>query len=412
MKKLLLMVLPLFVYGDSLLSLLQSATSNNELIVSKSLIADSKNSELESSQSNYYPTIDAGAFYQRYDDPNPMSPGTTYGASATVGFDLYSGGKKSYTVKQKKDEFSASLFEYEATKKSISLSIVQDFYNIKTLESDLVARKEAAVAVEAQLERIKKFFDAALATSDDVDRLQSAYDKNIYAIESIKFQILSLKKSLELKVSKKITSLDNSSFKKIQNNDSNELDSIKALRATKSSILNASETIDSYYYPQIRIEDTYSFYGYADEPAIQGFSIDLPKNQNKIMATVNIRLFDFGAISEAKESVRLSAEAMSEQINYQNKEQKMNQELALQRIHTAELNIKTAKSALKSANSALKTITEKYNNAIVDNVVYLDALSSQTETKATYEESLNNLELSYALYYYYNGKKLEEFLDE
>ena len=412
MKKLIFLAIPFFVYAEGLKSLLEHAQKSNELIVSKSVLADSKESEVESSKSNYYPTVDIGAFYQRHDDPNPMSPGTVYSGYAKVGFDVYSGGKKSYLLKQKKDEFSASKFDYEATKKSMTLSIVQDFYNYKTQESSLGARIEASKAVKAQLERMQKFYRASLATSDDVDRLQSAYDSNIYSIESIKFQILSLKKSLELKVGKSVDTLDNSSFTKVDSEDADELDRVKSLRAKKSSILNASQTIDSYYYPQIRIEDTFSLIGYQNEPAMAGFSVELPETQNKIMATLNMRLFDFGAIGEAKQAVRLSADALNEQITYQNKEQKMQQSLAISRIKTAKLNIKSASSALKSATSALETITKKYNNGIVDNVVYLDALSSQTESKSTYEASLNNLELSYALYYYYNGKKLEEFLNE
>ena len=199
MKKYILMVLPLFVYGESLQSLLEYASNNNELIVSKSLSKDAKQSEVKSSESNYYPTIDVGGFYQRFDDANPMSPGSTYSGYATVGLDVYSGGYKEYTLKQKEDELRSSAFLYEATKKNISLSIVEDFYNIQTLQSNLLARQEASNAVKAQLERMQSFYKAKLATSDDVDRLQSAYDKNIYDIESIKFQILSVKKSLELK---------------------------------------------------------------------------------------------------------------------------------------------------------------------------------------------------------------------
>lgn len=372
----------------------------------------SKKSAVDSSESNYYPTVDVGAFYQRFDEASPFSPGSTYAGYATLSFDVYSGGEKSYTLKQKKDELRASKFDYEASKKNISLSIVQDFYSYKSKQSALEARIEAANAVKAQLERMKKFYRASLATSDDVDRLQSAYDSNIYGIESIKFEILTLKKSLELQVGKEIDKLDNSHFTKVDIDDSEELDSIRALRATQSSLINSSEIIDSYYYPQIKIEDTYSYYGYMDEPVVPGFTIDLPENQNKLMATLNMRLIDFGTIAEAKQAVRLSANALNEQIIYQNKEQKMQQSLALSRIKTAKLNIKSAASALKAAKSALETITKKYNNGIVDNVVYLDALSSQTESKSTYEASLNNLELSYALYYYYNGKKLEEFLDE
>ena len=410
MKRLIFLVLPFLLNAESLKSLLDYAENNNELIVSKSITTDSKKSELKSSENNYYPTIDVGAFYQRYDEASPIMPGTTYSGYATIGFDVYEGGKKSYTEKQKKDEFKASQFNFEATKKSTKLAIVQDFYNIKNLEASLFALKESSNAVKAQLDRIKQFYDAQLATSDDVDRLQSAYDKNIYMIDSTSFEIYSLKKTLELKVGKKIDSFNDSIFKKLGDSDSDELDLIKSLRATKSSVLNASETIDSYYYPRIRIEDTYSLYGYQDEPT--AFPVEQLDNQNKIMATVNMRLVDFGTIGEAKEAVRLQANALEQQIIYQTKEQKMNQELSVKRIETAELNIKSSRSALKASTNALKTITEKFNAAIVDNVVYLDALTSNTEAKSAYESSLNNLEISYALYYFYRGKNLEEFLDE
>ncbi|MEN8302886.1 MAG: TolC family protein [Campylobacterota bacterium] len=410
MRGLLLIALPFLLYGESLKSFLEYAQNSNELIVSKSIVKESKKSELKSSESDYYPTVDVGGFYQRYDEASPIMPGTTYSAYATVGFDVYSGGKKSYTQKQKSDEYRASQFDFEATKKSTSLAIVQDFYNLKNLQASLSALKESSNAVKAQLERVQQFYDAELATSDDVDRLQSAYDKNIYMIDSTSFEIYTLQKQLELKVGKNIESFDEAVFKKLNDNSSDELDLIKSLRATKSSILNASHAIDSYYYPQVRIENTYSFYGYQNEPT--AFPIEQLDNQNKIMATVNMRLVDFGAIGEAKEAVRLQADAMQQRIIYQIKEQKMNQELSRKRIETAELNIKSSASALKASSSALKTITEKYSAGIVDNVVYLDALSSNTEAKSAYESSLNNLEMSYALYYYYKGKNIEEFLNE
>lgn len=417
MKKLLLLAVPFFVYGEGLKSLLIHAQDKNELIISKSILVDSKQSEVKSSKNSYFPTVDVGAFYQRYDEASPFSPTTTYAGFATLGLDVYNGGKTSYTIKQKKEELLSSKYDYEATKKSTTLSIVEDFYNYKTLESTLQARIEASNAVKAQLDRMQQFFSAELATSDDVDRLQSAYDSNIYNIESIKFQLLSVKKSLELKVGKSIVSLDDSIFIKEEVQTTEELDAIKALKAQKNAILNASQTIDSNYYPQIRIEDTYSLMGYDEVPSIAfggggPTALNLPEKQNKIMATLNMRLFDFGVMGEAKEAIKLSANALQEQITYKNKEQKMQQDLATSRILTAKLNIKSAQSALKSSTSALETITQKYNNGIVDNVVYLDALSAQTESKATYEASLNNLELSYALYYYYNSKKLEEFLDE
>jgi len=412
MKKLLLLLLPFVIYGDSLKSLLDYAQRNNDIILSKSLSKESKAKEVSSVEGSYYPTVDVGAYYQRYDEANPIMPGTTYSGYATLSYNIYDGSKRSYTLKQKEDEFTASSYSYDATKKATTLELTQLFYKVKSLESKLLARKDASNAIKVQLERMRRFLAAELATSDDVARLEAAFAGVSYEIVSLEFEILTTLKSLELKVGKAITSLDKSSFTKEDVAVYTDLDAIKALKASKSSLLNASETIDSYYYPQIKIEDTYSFYAYDNEPSLGAFNIEQLDKQNRVMLSLNMRVLDFGVLGEQKEALRLSASALQSEINYKSKEQKMNQELSLQRIKAAKLNVESAKSGLKASSSALKTITEKYNNGIVDNVVYLDALTSQTVAKSTYEEALNNVELSYALYYFYNAKKLEEFLSE
>lgn len=410
MKKILLLAIACLLQAEDLKSLLEYAHKNNERIRSKSLLSDAKQSEIKSSENSYYPTIDLGALYQRFDDPNPFSPRASYSAYATLGIDIYDGGKRSNTVQQKKEELLSAKYEYDAIKKSTSLLIVEDFFNSKILQAKLRSHREASNAVRAQLARMQRFYDAALATSDDVSRLQAAYDNNIYTIESIKFELLRIKKSLELKVGKTIETLDDAQFLKNDEVNIDPLDAIEALKYEKNAILHASEIVDAHFYPQIRLEDTFSFYGYDAIPAFGEMPLSLPKNQNQLMATVNMRLFDFGSIHEAKEAYRLSATSLDAEIAYQSKEQEMLQELARSRITTVKLSIQSAKSAFTSAKSTYESITKKYNNGIVDNIVYLDALTTYTEAQATYEESLYNLELAYALHYYYNSQKLEEFL--
>jgi len=411
MKKLLLLtVVPALLFADDLKSLLEFAKENNNLVNASKIAVHAKAKEVQSAASNYFPTVDVSAFYKRDDKPSPFFPGTTYGARAKVGFDIYDGGKKSYTKKQKENEQKSASFSYRDIKKSILLAITEDYYNLKSLQASLAATIEASKAVKAQLERVRHFYEADLATSDDVDRLQSAYDSTLYAIESTKFQITALHKALELKVGKKIDTLQDSHFDKRAAQDEELLDSIQSLRYKKTALQNLGETIDSYYYPTIRIEDTYSFYGYQDKPTFGGIPIAYLDKQNELMATVGLRVFDFGTLKEQKEALKLQADALNQQIIYKSKEQQMQQELAQERIYTAKLNIKSSKSALKAAKSALKTITEKYNAGIVDNVVYLDALSSKTEAKARYEKALNDLEIAYGIYYYYNNKDLEEFV--
>lgn len=412
-KGLLIALVPFVLQAESLKELIVYAQQNNDLLRSKALLKESKSQEVQSSKSAYYPTLDLGASYKRDDDPQPFSPGTTYSAFAKLSVDIYSGGSKYYTTKQKEDELSSTTHSYEANKKGVALEITQLFYNIKSMEASLEAREEASKTVEAQLTRMKRFQEAGLATSDDVDRLQAAFDQNIYAIESLKFEILSLKKQLELQVGKKIEQFAASKFvTPTQQAQNDTLDAIKALQSQKSALTNASEIVDSYYYPQIKLEDTYSFYGYQDKPTFNGAEIPLLDNGNTLLITAYMRLLDFGVLSESKEALRLQAKALQNEIAYKTKEQQNNIELAIERIKTAQLNIKSTQSAMRSSKSALETITQKYNHKIVDNVVYLDALSTYTQAQATYHKALNDLEIAYGYYYYYNANNLEEFLNE
>ena len=410
MKKLLLLVVAFVLQAEDLKSLLEYAAKNNKQLLSKSLQSDAKESSLASSKKSYFPTLDVGAFYQRFDDPSPFSPTATYSGFATLGVDIYDGGKRSHTIEQKREELLASKSLYKAAKKSTSLEVAENFFNYKILEAELEALKEGANAVHAQLQRTERFYDASLATSDDVSRLEAAYEGQMYEIDSLKFSLLELKKSLELKVGKEVAEIGEGKFLKEETKESLVFDDIEAMRYEKNAILFASKSVDAHFYPQIRLEDTYSLYGYDDIPSFGGSPLPLPENQNKLMATLGVRLFDFGVAAEAKEALRLNASALDAEIAYQTQAQEIQKRLSLSRITTATSKIKSAQSALTSAKSTLESITQKYNNSIVDNIVYLDALTSYTDAKARYEASLYMLELAYALHYYYNSQKLEEFL--
>lgn len=411
MTKLLLLIVPVFIYANGLKELIDDAFKQNDLIVSKEFTKKARAKNLSAKKSSYFPTIDLGAFYKRDDSPTPLRPRDMYSGFAKFGVDIYDGGKKSAEIKSAKKELESSSFDKKAMKKDIALSISKDFFTIKSLQAELRARLEAQKALKAQLNRIEQFFKVKLATKDSVDRLKSAYDTNIYDMQSIKFQILSLKKSLELKVGEKIDTLDNSSFKKMDSTDYEILDSIKSAIAKKSSIKENSKIIESIYYPNIRLEDKYSLYAYdKEDPIAKLFDANPLSNQNTLLLTLNFRLFDYGELRKQKEAVLLDAQALNAQILYKNKEQKIEYDLAKSRIETTKLKILSAKSSLIAAKSAYASVEEKYKNGIVDYVVYLDALSKKTSAKATYESSLNDLEIAYAIYYYYSGKNIEEFI--
>src|SRR3990167_6524466 len=407
MKKLIFLVIPAFIYAQNLKSLIEYAQLNNEIVVSSSLNQEAQSKNVDSKKSAYLPVIDVGAYYQRLDDRTPIMAGDVYSGYAKIGFDIYDGGRKSSLLEQAKNEYKSSKYDTDEMKKSLALEITEDFYTVKSLDASLRAKEDASKSLKEQLSRIKKYFEARLATKDDVDRLQSAYDTNIYEIKSLEPQKLTTLKSLELKVGKKIDTLDDSSFKEIMQEDLQPSDAINSLISKESALMSSAESIDSAYYPQIKLEDSYNLYGYGRSDAMHPEGLD---NQNKILLSANIRLFDFGTLKEAKQAMIISAKALNSQVLYKTKEQKMHHEVALARLDTSKIKIQSAKSALIASESAFETIEKKYNAGIVDYVIYLDALTSKTRADALYETSLNELEIAYAMYYYYSGKNLAEYI--
>ncbi|MEA1891508.1 MAG: TolC family protein [Campylobacterota bacterium] len=407
MSRLLLLVIPFFLHAESLKSILEFATQNSDLVISKKYTQESKSKYVQAREGAYYPTLDLGAFYQTLQEKTPMLAGDTYSGYATLAYDIYDGGKRSALLDKSINEHKASSYDTKSIQNSISLKIVELFFNIKSLEDTLDARDEAKKSLDEQLTRMKRFVLAKVATKDDVDRLQAAYDTNIYEMESIKLEILTLKKLLELNVGKQIGILDNSKFIEFKEHELELIDSVLSIQANKDALIRGAESIESVYYPHVRVEDSYSLYGYNRTDAQHPEGLD---NQNRLMLTLNMRVFDKGIAVKNKEALLIEAQALNTQLSYSKKEQKMQFDLSLSRIKTAFIKIKSASSALVSADSAFEIINKKYDAGIVDNVVYLDALSSQTTAKALYKKSLNDLEIAYATYYYYAGKNLKEFL--
>jgi len=405
-KQLLLLIVPALIYADDLKSLLDFATTNNNIVVSKEFTQKAKLKDIGVAKSAIYPTIDVGGYYKRDDDHSPFQPGDIYSGYVKVGVDLYNGGKSSNTIKEYKSLHDASKYASSAYKKSLQLQISEDFYNLKSVESRLDALKEAGVQLMAALQRVKKFYEVGSVTKDDVKRLEAAYSNNIYAINSAKYQKIALQKMLALKVGKKVEQLDNSTLIVPHNLQVALNDNILTLQSNATSLKYAAKSVNSRYYPQIRFEDTYSVFAYnRKDPKV------VPLNeQNQLMLTLNIRLFDRGTISKQKESLLLQKEALGKEIEQYKEEQKSNIELALLKIETVKAQIASAKSSLDASTSAYETVQKKYAVGLVDYVTYLDALTVKTEAKSQYESAVNSLQIAYAKYYFYTNKNIKDFI--
>ncbi|WP_331775307.1 TolC family protein [Sulfurospirillum sp. 1612] len=407
MKRLLILVIPALMYADGLKSLLDFAIANNKMVLSKNLTQQAKQKEVESSISSKYPSIHVGGYYQNLNARSYSTPGDIYSGYAKVSVDLYDGGLKQNTIDQKKSLYDASKFETQSYKKGLQLSIVEDFYSIKNIQANIKALEEMQNQLKAELTRVKKFYEVGSATKDDIDKLQAAYSNNVYQIDEARYQLLSLKKLLALKVGKKVTTLEDATIQKPVGVKQEVSDDINALKKNAQALSYYADSFDAAYRPQITLADTYSFYGYDRTDTSHPEGLD---NQNKLMLTFDIKLYDDGLSSKQKQSVTIQKMALKKQIDQQVQAQDINVELALSKITTAIAQIRSAKSSLRAAKSAYETVAKKYEVGSIDNVAYLDALTVLTNAKAQYKAALNNLQVAYASYYYYANKNIKEFV--
>lgn len=412
MRKLLFLVIPLFLGAENLKDVLAHAMKHNELVGAKALKIDASAKAVDAHESSYFPKIDVGGFYKRDDEPSPLQAGDIYAGFAKIGVALYDGGVRHANIEGAKRELQVAAHERDALQKDLALRIVQDYFALQTLLSSLQAREEAQNSLRVQLQRMQQFYEARLATKDDVERIQASYDTNVYEMQAIKFEIVSLKKKIELVSGLRIGNFERSSLRKDETLTSQNLSNIDALASRQMALLSYADAIDAYYYPSIQLEDTYTVYGYDRENAFAKQVGAQPlSEQNTLMISISMRLFDYGMSAKNKEVQELEAQSLALQKNYAIQEQSMQQELSLERIKTARLRIQSASSALEAAQSAFVTIEQKYDSGIVDYVVYLDTLTQKMQAKALYEGSLNELEVAYAMYYYYAGKNIEEFVE-
>ncbi len=410
MKKLLVLVLPAFIYAQNLSSLIDSAQSANYLLKASALNAQAKKKELESEMSGYYPTIDVGAAYVSFDEVSPFQAGNTLNVYAKAGIDLFDGYRKSSLVKQKKSLYKSSQLDLVYAQKALTFDIVQDFFNIKSAQETEKALREKSKQLQADIEKIKKFKSAGLASQDYVDKLQSSYDTNRYDLESLKLNIKTLKNYLSLKTGMEITTLEDALLSNPQNLEFVPSEAIKSLEKQADALEAVAKAANAVYYPNVRLENTYSYYDYSRDDGVRAMGIDQVEKQNKIALMANMRLYDNGANKKQKQALRLQKQALQEQINYQIAQEKIRYRLSIDTLKTATVNIESAKSAFKSAGSAYETIKAKFDAGIVDQVTYLDALSQKTASKARYQKSLNDYEIAKANYYFTSNKNIKDYI--
>jgi len=402
-------LLTLTLNASTLKEIMQMTLKNNVNIKSMKYDIDSKKETLKSVSNIFNPTISVGANYNKLDlDVRLSQVGATSMGYMKFGVDLYDGGKNSSIKKQKAHELQSTELNTDTYTKEILLQVVTLFYQIKTIEENLVAYKDKSKSLYAEYKRMKQKYDIQMITIDEVYKLQSAYESNKYIIEELKYQKYSLYQNLSLLVGKKVASADDSKLPEMLNLKYRTSTNIQSLKSNLNAINENINQIAAIKKPKIRVEDSINIYSYNDYD--ERILRDLPDQQNQIMLSFSLNLYDSSS-SNKKQSAILAKMAKKEQLNYAISKEKIAFSLAAKKLATQKAKIDSVKSALDMAVSVYDIILTKYQNGVVDNITYLDALSKKTINKSLYIQALNNYEIAKANYYFSSGVSYKKMME-
>ncbi len=414
MKKSLILFFPLLLWSKSydLKTLITHAAEHNPQMIAKAHRIDSKSKEVEAQESSYWPTLDMGASYTHTTPKTIATPGSTTLGYAKVSMDIYDGGRKKALLQAKRFTHRASLLEKDAFGKSITLKIIQHYYTMKKLDAMLFAMQKESEELLVQIHRLEKFLKAGLATSEEIDKLQAVYDENQYKIEEYRLLLETSREQLTLLTGLSVKVLKKSYLKEPKKMAFRPYEESDILEMNQKALEAKAKAIDAGYRPQVQIEDSYTQLHYSETETIPGLDGDafFPDHQNKLMLSVNMRLFDKGKMKKEREAVQYEKLALASEKEYALSRQKMYFRLAKKRLHSIRSKLKSAKSALHASQSTYGVIMKKFETGLADNIAYLDALNNVTLSKARYKETMYEYEIAKSIYYYYAGRDPKEYI--
>jgi len=405
MKKLLFLLFPILIFGADLKSLI-AAAQKSEQAVGYELEAQAKEAQISAVKRAYLPKITAGYTMQQVDQKGAFDPGETRVASIGAKAVLFDGFMRENMIDEKEMEHSSAVKRSAYFKKVTALNVAGLYFSILNTQEDLRAKEQKAKQLDAEVERLQKFYDAGSVSLDSVEKIKASNAMNQYEIQMIAMNLESLKFKLQNITCISADELEPAAFEEPFAMDFKERDDLLALKDDIKALEFRANQADSEYLPVVFIEDRYSNYEYSDFNPL----FPMVENQNKITLGVSMTLFDFFSKSKEAEAIELNAKKLKNSHQFLKREAEHDLKLAAIAIKAAKKKIEAAKSRVTAADKTYELVSKKFQANIVDNVTYLDALSEKYAAQALYRQSLNNYEYEKAAYYFYAAKDIKEFI--
>jgi len=408
-KKLVLLALisSNIVFANNLDFLVQKAINNKLVEASKSNLEASK-LDYKSLKSSYLPNLHLNSSYSNTSNETASTANKGFSSSLSVNYNLYDGGRKQNSFNSKKSTISMNESNMQNLKNQIALNVITLYFNYLSLDEQKKAKAQQIKQLETQYKKQKRFFETETVAIDEVEKILSRLENENVNLQEIELNKQTILHNLEYIVGQNVSIEEGSKVQELKEYSSKLRADIKALEYEMQSAKSNAKASKSSNYPQVNVSNTYSYYDNSFNNMAYDSGVD---NQNTLSVNLSWKLYDFDSTKKTYEANMKRYLALKSQLEYEKNRSNVDLKLAYKSYNISKMKIKSAKASLQSATTTFDSVEAKYQNSLVDNVAYLEALSEKYNAISILNSALYDLEVKRANIIYHSGKDLVGFIN-
>lgn len=402
----LLFSLTSFSFAEDLSQLLELSV-NNKLLDASKIALESKKLAYDSLKSSYLPSVTVGGKTQmtsKETNSTPENLSTIYG---TISYTIYDGGKRENSYESHENSINSANSNVEYLKNQIALQIINNYYTYLSLLSQKEAKLQEIEQLKAQQIRLEAFLDVGSTTTDEVQKIVSRVESSNVELSEIDLNIETILHNLEYIIGKPVSISKGSKIEEnLEKGDALKAD-IKALEYDTQALLSNAKAKKGDNLPMLSLNNTVTKYDLNYDS--KNFNSD-DYEQNVVSLNLSWKIFDFEATNKSYESAYKNYLASKSQLEYEKNKNDVDLNLAIRAYKISKQKISSANLSLNAANSTYEAVKTKYQNGLVDNISYLEALSEKFNAQSLLASATYDLEIKKANIIYLSGKNLEEYV--
>lgn len=404
MKKFLFLSLfPLFTFAGNLDELLNLAEQNKQVEASRYSLEASKEKEY-ATKSSYLPNLTLGATQTFNQESNMFAAEKNATGTATISFTIYDGGKREASFEQQQALVKSATFALASVQNNVSLDVIYYYYNYLSTLANKESTLKKMEQLEAERYRLEKFLSVGAITADELQKIVSSIEQTKVDLLTLDNTLNNISNTLEYLTGQEVVVEKGSTivYKDVNTSEESKRLDILALEESLKSTKSEIEIAKAPNKPTLVLQDTYSKYDF-DYPT----QVDSLEQQNSVQLAMEWKIFDFASTSSNAQAAYLNYLAKNSELAYTKYKAKASFKNAQNSYKTSLAKIEAAKSKLQASEMTYELVKKKFQQGIVNNVTYLDALSDKFNSNSQLQTALNEVEYQKAVLLYEMGENIK-----